>query len=390
MKKIKKLTSLFLVISFLFTVFSLGVPAYASGVQSSKLQAGGGASLLVSADGTVWAWGHNGYGQLGDGTYDDKYNPIKVHKLSGVKAVAAGQGRHLLALKDDGTVWSWGYGYYGQLGNGSSGPYAYFNTPAEVSNLNNIKDIAVGVYHSLALENNGMVWAWGRNDYGQLGDGSLANKLFPQRSNLDRIVAVAAGEYHSLALTFAGTVLAWGNNQYGQLGIGTNIDSRVPVVVMDGVIAIASGGSNSLALKSDGTVWAWGRNYWGALGNGSYDDSNIPVKVKDLSGVIAIAGTTTNSLALKSDGTVWAWGYGGYDGQLGNGITNETIPNYRSNVPVKVSNLSSVTAIALAGEYSLAMKNDGTLWSWGRNTYGQLGNGSNISSSIPVLVDFSI
>jgi hypothetical protein len=155
---------------------------------------------------------------------------------------------------------------------------------------------------------------------------------------------------HSLALKDDGTVWAWGYNGYGQLGNGTNTDSNVPVQVsgLTGITAIAWGGSHSLALKNDGTVWAWGYNGYGQLGNGTNTDSNLPVQVSSLTGITVIAGGSRHSLALKNDGTVWAWGYNGY-GQLGNGTNTD------SNVPVQVSGLTGITAIAGGGYHSLAI-----------------------------------
>jgi alpha-tubulin suppressor-like RCC1 family protein len=180
-----------------------------------------------------------------------------------------------------------------------------------------------------------------------------------------------------------GTVWAWGNNSAGALGNGNNTDSNVPVQSnISGVIAVARGGGHSLALKSDSTVWAWGRNNYGQLGNGSNSDSNVPVQVGNLSGVIAIEGGAVHSLALKQDGTVWAWGYNLY-GSLGNGNNTD------SNIPVQASNLSNVITIASGGSHSghnLAVKQDGTLWSWGWDDVGQLGNGMNTDSNVPVQV----
>jgi hypothetical protein len=176
-----------------------------------------------------------------------------------------------------------------------------------------------------------------------------------------------------------GTVWAWGYNPDGQLGNRTYSDSNVPVQVLGltGVTAIAGGGYHSLALKSDGTVWAWGRNDYGQLGNGTNSDSNVPVQVANLTRVTAIAGGYGyRSLALKSDGTVWAWGYN-YYGERGNGTTAA------SNVPVQVSGLTGVTAIAEGDLHSLALKSDGTIWIWGWTECGQLGDGACVDSKVP-------
>jgi alpha-tubulin suppressor-like RCC1 family protein len=249
-----------------------------------------------------------------------------------------------------------------------------------------VSAIAAGNFHSLALKNDGTVWTWGSNSLGQLGNGNYADSNVPvQVSNIAGVVAIAGGDAHSLALKNDGSVWSWGDNLGGQLGNGTSIlKSNVPVQVssLTGVIAIAAGAYHSLALKNDGTVWAWGDNGFGQLGNGTnIVKSNVPVQVSSLTGVIAIAAGTYHSLALKNDGTVWAWGYNNY-GQLGNGSNI-----FYSNVPVQVSSLTGVIAIAAMGSsHSLALKNDGTVWAWGANGYGQLGIGNYTDKNVPVQV----
>jgi alpha-tubulin suppressor-like RCC1 family protein len=333
--------------------------------------------LAINAQ-SGFGWGDNIYGQLGDGINTDSNVPVQVLNLSGITAIAGG-GDHSLALKQDGTVWAWGWNGYGQLGNGTTFDG---NLPVPVSGLTGIAAIAAGSGHSFALKNDGTVWAWGYNGDGELGNGTNTNSNVPvQVSNLSEITAMAGGGYHSLALKQDGSVWAWGYNSLGQLGNGTYSNSNIPVQVLNlsGITAIAGGGDHSLALKNDGTVWAWGWNASGQLGNGTNTDSNVPVQVSGLTGITAIAGGGDHSLALKQDGTVWAWGYNG-EGELGNGT------NTNSNVPVQVLNLSGITAIAGGDWHSLALKQDGTVWAWGYNGSGQLGNGTNTSSNVPVQI----
>jgi alpha-tubulin suppressor-like RCC1 family protein len=361
------------------TVIGGNATIKANFVPYTKAVAGGSShSLSLKNDGTVWSWGLNYFGQLGNGSTTDSSTPVQVNNLSEVSTIAAGS-YHSLAIKNDGTVRAWGADYYGQLGNGSN---THSNIPVQVSGLSGVIAIAGGGYHSLAVRNDGTVWSWGRNNYGQLGNGSATDNNIPvQISSLSGIITIAGGDSHSLALKNDGTVWTWGYNYYGQLGNGSTTNSNIPVQVsgLSGVIAIAAGNYHSLALKNDGTVWAWGSGVVGALGNGSFTNSNIPVQVSGLSGVIAIAGGGLHNLAIKNDSTVWAWG-SGVVGELGNGsFTN-------SNIPVQVSGLSGAVAIAGGFEHSLALKNDGMVWTWGNNNNGELGNGSliGLNSNVPI------
>jgi alpha-tubulin suppressor-like RCC1 family protein len=344
------------------------------GLYAQSIAAGYYHSLALCSNGTVRSWGDNGWGQLGNGTNISNSNvPVQVSSLTGIVKIAAGGG-HSLALKNDGTVWTWGRNDLGQLGIGSSNND--FNVPMKINSFTGVSAIAAGGFHSLALKNDGTVWAWGSNSLGQLGNGNYTNSNVPvQVSNIGGVIAIAGGDAHSLALKNDGSVWSWGDNLGGQLGNGTSIlKSNVPVQVssLTGVIAIAAGAYHSLALKNDGTVWAWGDNGFGQLGNGTnIVKSNVPVQVSSLTGVIAIAAGAYHSLALKNDGTVWAWGYNNY-GQLGNGSNI-----FYSNVPVQVSSLTGVIAVAAMGSsHSLALKNDGTVWAWGANGSGQLGIGN--------------
>ena len=332
--------------------------------QFSVIAAGENHSLAVKSDGTVWVWGCNGHGQLANGSITGKgIIPAQARNLDSVIAVAAGH-RHSLALKSDGTVWTWGLNDRGQLGDGSTANRRL--EPVQTYNLNGVVAVAGSRQHSLALKSDGTVWAWGCNGQGQLGDGgpmkegrNSVKKHEPvQTHNLSGVVAIAAGFTHSLALKSDGTVWAWGG--------GNNTPAQVQN--LNDVVSIATSRSHSLALKSDGTVWAWGANYRGQLGDDSTIGRGTPVQVHNLNNVVAVAAGHEHSLAVKSDGTVWAWGYN-VSGQLGNDS------NISRGVPTQVRNLNGIVAVAGGCEHSLALKSDGTVWSWGRGSKGQLGNG---------------
>ena len=382
------------------------------------------ASLLLVTPATayardaVWAWAGNFDGQLGDNSIYNSNLPVQVEDptgtstLTGVIAVAAGS-EHSLALKSDGTVLAWGDNANGQLGNNStteSNVPVQVKDPTGTSNLTGVIAVAAGAFHSLAVENDGSVWAWGSNEWGQLGNNSTTDSDVPVQvkdptgtSALTGVIAVAGGWEHSLALKSDGTVWAWGDNDPGELGNNSTTQSNVPVQVKDptgkstlaGIIAVAAGEGDSLAVKSDGSVWAWGGNEWGELGDGAFVvSSDLPVQVKDstgksyLSGVVAVAAGYEHNLALKIDGTVWAWGYNG-SGQLGNSSTMETDVPVQVKDPTGTSALTGVIAVSAGTEHSLVVKADGTAWAWGGNDYGLLGNGEKANSTLPVQVENS-
>ncbi len=345
---------------------------------TSVVSGGDDFSLALKSDGTVWAWGSNSFGQLGDGTTTDRLIPVQVSGLSGITNIAGG-AEFSIALKSDGTVWVWGRNNFGQLGDGTT---TDSHIPIQVSGLTGITNIAGGFYHSLALKNDGTVYSWGLNDNGQLGDGTTTDRLIPvQVSGLTGVTSITGGHEHSLALKSDGTVWAWGDNTYGQLGDGTTTDRHTPVQTsgLTGIFTnISVGEYHSLALKNDGTVFAWGNNGEGELGDGTNTNRTTPVQVPGFSGITNIAGGYSHSLALKNDGTVFAWGNNG-EGELGDGT------NTQSSSPVQVSGLTGIVSLTGSGGYhSLALKNDGTVFAWGYNSNGQLGNNTIIDSNIPI------
>ena len=356
-------------------------PVQVSGLSGITDVAGGGSlSLALKNDGTVWVWGGNYFGQLGDGTRTQRTTPVQVSGLSGIVAIASGYS-HNLALKNDGTVWGWGDNYYGQMGLVSS--CIAIEIPEQLSGLSEIKAIACGYAHSIALRNDGTVWALGDNAYGQLGDETTTQSLTPvQVSGLSGITTIACGESNSLAIKNDGTVWTWGDNSNGQQGDGTttNKTKAEQVSGLSGITAIKCGYGHCLVLKTDGTAWAWGYNSNGQLGDGTRTQRTTPVQVGGISGIKAVAGGYYHSLALKTDGTVWGWG-DNYFGQLGDGTNN-----IQRITPVQVSGLSGITAVAGGTSHSLALKADGTVWGWGDNNNGQLGDGTTIPRSTPIQV----
>jgi alpha-tubulin suppressor-like RCC1 family protein len=359
-------------------------------IQTSAVASGLFHTIALDGDGAVWTWGQNSQGQLGNGTITECHTPTRVGGLTGTKI--AGGYNHTLALKPDGSLWAWGLNSDGQLGNNS---LTNNTTPVQVSVLSSVQAIAGGGAHSLAIESDGTVWAWGDNSYGQLGNGSIIGSNIPVQvlGLTGVIIPIAGGGSHSIAQKSDGTLWAWGLNGAGQLGNGSNNNSSIPVQVsgvlgLTGVSAVSAGENHTVAYDGTGAVWTWGSNAKGQLGNGSGLDSNIPVKVTVLSSVIAIASGYNYTIALKGDGTVWAWGDNLF-GQLGLG-TADSNPH---SVPAQVTDpndssgfLTGVITIAGGGNHSIAVKDNGTVWAWGENQNGQLGDGTIVSRSTPVQV----
>jgi alpha-tubulin suppressor-like RCC1 family protein len=320
-------------------------------------------SLAVRRDGTVWAWGANWSGVLGNGTTQAHATPAQVPGLSSMVSVAAGT-MHSLALKSDGTVWAWGANYTGQLGDGT---FQQRLTPVQVVGLTNVVAIEVQSGASYALRADGTVWAWGPNFSGELGDGSqdFSRPTAGPVLGLTKVVAVAAGSSHALALRQDGTVWAWGSNSFGQLGDGTKSDAGLAQQVqgLHGVVAVAAGQQHSIVLKQDGSLWTWGTNTNGVMGTGS-DRRDSPVRVVGLSDVQSVASNYFHMLAVRGDGTVWGWG------------SEQGLGGSYLGTPARVQGVTQVKAVA-AGEYhSLAVRQDGTVWAWGDNSRGQLGDGT--------------
>jgi alpha-tubulin suppressor-like RCC1 family protein len=280
------------------------------------------------------------------------------------------------ASAQSSVVYVWGANFDGQLGNGTTTD-SY--SPIAVQGLSEVASVAGGGFHSMVRLTDGTVRAWGYNYYGELGNGmygALADRYSPVVvTELSGVTSIAGGYWHSLALLTDGTVQAWGYNYCGQLGDGTATNHQSPQTVpgLSGVTSVTAGFEHSLALLSDGTVQAWGLNRYGELGDGTTTWRYAPVAVTGLSGVSVLAAGVEHTLARLSDGTVRAWGDNSY-GQLGDGTTTQR------NSPITVPGLSGVVSVAGGRFHSLALLSDGTVQAWGYNASGQLGDNTQAGS----------
>jgi alpha-tubulin suppressor-like RCC1 family protein len=325
-------------------------------------------SFVLKTDGSLWAWGGNMNGEIGDGTTTDRYTQVQIGTREW-KQVSAGFN-HTLAIKADGSLWAWGSNIIGQLGDGTDADKII---PVRIGTANNWKQVSAGSNYSVAIKTDGSLWAWGFNDRGQLGTGFTEINYTPVRigSSSDWKM-VAARNNFTVAIRKDSTLWAWGCNDHGQLGDGTTIDKLVPVQIGNSKDwkTISAGWDHVLALKYDGTIWAWGRNNYGQLGDSTRITRFTPEKVDNATDWKDVSAGNQYSVASKKDGTLWSWGYN-YYGQLGNGSGGNAI--FR---PALVEGMTSCAQIAAGCSHSLVLNTDGSYCGSGANSSGQLGDGT--------------
>jgi alpha-tubulin suppressor-like RCC1 family protein len=342
-------------------------------------------ACLVRRSGQVACWGAGNDGQLGDGTILSRSIVQAIPEATlGVASDIATGDRHTCSLLADGSVWCWGANDSGQLGNGTMSLEPN-PTPARVEGLADTIAIAAGAAFTCAIHAPGHVDCWGRNADGELGiGGDPAPRPVPQAiPGLANVRAIAARDRHACALTVDGLVSCWGSNQRGELGDGTRISRGEPSPVMlvsnPDIVAIAAGAAHTCALGAGGLLSCWGANQLGELGDGTDEDNPFPPTVPSPTSFRDIAAAGHHSCARRDDGTVWCWG-ANHTGQLGEGTTSNI------GVPVPVTGVDDAADVTAGESFSCAQRHDGTVLCWGDDRSGQLGTGANIESLQPAAV----
>jgi alpha-tubulin suppressor-like RCC1 family protein len=285
--------------------------------------------LAVKTNGTLVSWGYNSFGQLGIGTNGgggdstNRSSPVQIGSLTNWKYATGGYD-FSMAIKTDGTLWSWGYNSFGQLGLGTTGSNNSVNSkssPNQVGSLTNWRYCECGDSHTVAIKTDGTIWTWGTNGYGQLGQGDTTHRSSPvQVGSATDWAYISSGYFHCAAIKTNGTLWVWGENTYGSIGDGTRTNRWSPVQIgsSNEWRFVASGASVTTAIKEDGTLWSWGYNTDGRVGDGTTSHRSSPVQISSLRSWKKLSYGHATGCAIKSDGTLWVWGYG-VEGELGDG-----------------------------------------------------------------------
>jgi alpha-tubulin suppressor-like RCC1 family protein len=317
----------------------------------------------------LFSWGRNNEGSLGLGDTVYRSSPVQVGALTDWAKITAGL-TFGAAIKADGTLWSWGANANGQLGLGNV--YNSRSSPVQVGSLTNWYEVSAGSTHCLATKTDGTLWSWGSGTGGKLGLNNTISRSSPvQIGALTEWADIVATGDTSLAIKTNGTLWSWGYGSYGSLGLGntTNYSSPKQVGALTNWSKVCAGDKTAFAVKTDGSIWCWGRNHYGQLGLGNTTNYSSPKQIGSLTtwAKVSSSDSATFCVAIKTDGTLWAWGRN-QTGQLGQGNTTN-----RSS-PVQTGALTTWAQAASGGnEFCIARKSDGTLWSWGSNGFGFLG-----------------
>ncbi|MBI4650442.1 Ig-like domain-containing protein, partial [Candidatus Desantisbacteria bacterium] len=343
----------------------------------NKMVCGQMHSIGILSDSSLWTFGRNTEGQLGDGTTVWRYFPTRIGKDKWINI--SGGGSHTIALLGDSTLFCWGYNESGQLGDGTT---SYRYSPTKIGTNKWLK-VSGGRYHTMAIRKDSTLFGWGDNGYGQLGDGTWTGRYSPKQIGIGRDwIKISGSGNHTAGIKANGTLWTWGYNFDGQLVDGTTINKNIPEQIgTDNNWADVSCGFHTAAIKGDGTLWTFGWNKYGQLGDGTTINRNIPIQVGSDGNWVKAAAGEAHTAAIKSNGTLWAWGLND-NGQLGDGT------KINKNIPVQLGIDNDWAEVSCGKGYTLALKKDNTLWAFGNNSYGQIGDGTTIGRTVPIEIKY--
>lgn len=342
----------------------------------TQVAAGTYHTLAIKSDGTLWAWGLNDNGQLGDGTTVNRNVPVQIGTDANWASIDA-EGYNSMALKSDGSLWSWGSNNNGQIGDGNFGTGVIVTSPIQIGS--DTDWIKIEAARTFAIKSNGTLWGWGKNDQGHLGTGDTNPYYTPVQIGADSDwVDVSSGGNQTLALKSNGTLWGWGLNHSGSLGIGpasnfVMVPTQTGNNTADWAKISVGGCCSSKMIKTDGTLWAMGGGW--NLGNGTTVNANVPTPITSDNTWETLV-TSNHSAVIKSDGTLWTWGYNDV-GQMGDGsLVSKTSP-------IQVGIGSTWINVATGTFHTVALDSEGTLFTWGYNNNGQLGDGTFQNKNVP-------
>jgi alpha-tubulin suppressor-like RCC1 family protein len=331
----------------------------------------------------LFSWGRNNFGQLGQNNTTNRSSPVQVGALTDWAQVSAGSYNSCAAIKTNGTLWSWGYNSRGNLG---LNDVTNRSSPVQVGALTDWAQVSAGDISCAAIKTNGTLWTWGANSFGRLGLNDVINRSSPvQVGALSDWSQVSAGTVSCAAIKTNGTLWSWGLNSSGQLGQNnlTYLSSPVQVGALTDWSKVSTSGFSCAAIKTNGTLWSWGNNAQGQLGLNDVVYRSSPVQVGALTDWSQVSAGGSFCAAVKTNGTLWTWGFN-TNSQLGQNISY----TINRSSPVQVGALTDWSQVAAGDGFCAAIKTNGTLWTWGNNTYGRLGQNiaSTITRSSPVQV----